>query len=111
MYLRTLLWIVCFVFTNCVFAQHIDLSGRTVVGNRMGYWRDAADTVTIGDVSNLDFKKIEGSGIPNFGFDRAAYWFKMEITNHAADTAWLLEIDFAPLIFIRRILPVQIGFA
>ena len=63
----------------------------------MGYWRDTQDTVTIENIDAVNFSPLKKEGVPNFGFDYSAYWFKMEVSNKAAETAWLLEIDFAPL--------------
>src|SRR5688572_25014966 len=82
-----------------VFAQQLVLtdSERVVVGNSMGYWRDTEDTVTIQNVSHVKFKVVQNSGVPNFGFDYAAYWFRMEVENNSDVTDWLLEIDFSPL--------------
>lgn len=72
-------------------------SGRVVVGNRMSFFRDAADTLTIDNIHKASFKSVPTSGTPNFGFDRASFWFKLEVTNVSDQTHWLLEIDFAPL--------------
>ena len=70
------------------------------MGNRMKYWRDAADTVTIDNIGKVNFKPVEGKSIPNFGFDRASYWFRIDLTNHAPETERLLEIDFSPLDYV-----------
>ena len=40
---------------------------------------------------------LKKQGVPNFGFDYSAYWFKMEVSNKATVTEWVLQIDFAPL--------------
>src|SRR6187455_762290 len=100
MYLRTLLWIVFVVCANHSFSQHIDLRWRNVVGNRMGYWRDAADTVNINNIEKVKFASVGNQSVPNFGFDRASYWFKIDLTNRAPETHRLLEIDFSPLDYV-----------
>jgi two-component system, sensor histidine kinase LadS len=84
---------------NLSVAQHLVLtdSGRVVIGTRMLYWRDAVDTLTVKDVDNIKFQAITRGSVPNFGFDYAPYWFKMEIGNQSHYEDWLLEIDFAPL--------------
>ena len=99
MFLKALLLIGLFFVAHYTFSQQLDLteSGRVVVGNRMGYWRDTQDTVTIENIDAVNFSPLKKEGVPNFGFDYSAYWFKMEVSNKATETAWLLEIDFAPL--------------
>lgn len=89
--------LLCIAFT--VVGQTFELtdSGRVAVGNRMSFFRDTADTLTIDNLDQVTFLPIQKSGTPNFGFDRRTYWFKMEVSNASSATQWLLEIDFAPL--------------
>ncbi|HZI24623.1 MAG TPA: sensor histidine kinase [Chryseolinea sp.] len=88
-----------FFVANYTFCQPLELteSGRIAVGNRMGYWQDTTDTVAIDNVEGFEFNTLKKQGIPNFGFDYSAYWFKLELSNNSTQTEWLLEIDFAPL--------------
>src|SRR5688572_32406425 len=99
MFLKAFLLIGLFFVAHNTFCQPLDLteSGRVVVGNRMGYWQDTKDTVTIENIRAVNFYTLTKEGVPNFGFDNSAYWFKMEVSNRTAEAAWLLEIDFAPL--------------
>ena len=99
MFLRARLLFGMLFVAHCTFCQVLELteSGRVVVGNRMGYWKDSGDTVTIDNIDAIHFDTLKKEGIPNFGFDYSEYWFKMEVSNKTADTEWLLEIDFAPL--------------
>ena len=99
MFLKAFLLFGLFFVAHYTFCQPLDLteSRRVEVGNRMGYWRDTQDTVTIENINAVNFNTLKKEGVPNFGFDYSAYWFKMEVSNKTAETAWLLEIDFAPL--------------
>jgi signal transduction histidine kinase len=99
MFLKAFLLSGLFFVAHYTFCQPLDLteSRREEVGNRMGYWRDTQDTVTIKNINAVNFETLKKEGVPNFGFDNSAYWFKMEVSNKTSNTAWLLEIDFAPL--------------
>ncbi|HYI76511.1 MAG TPA: sensor histidine kinase [Chryseolinea sp.] len=99
MFLKAFLLTGLFFVANYTFCQPLELteSGRIAVGNRMGYWQDTTDTVAIDNVEGLEFNALKKQGIPNFGFDYSAYWFKMELINNSTETEWLLEVDFAPL--------------
>jgi two-component system, sensor histidine kinase LadS len=96
---RALLLMGFVLMVNLAVSQHLVLtdSGRVIVGTRMLYWRDSADTLTVADADHITFKAIASGSVPNFGFDYAPYWFKLEIGNHTDYKDWLLEIDFAPL--------------
>ncbi|HEX6226705.1 MAG TPA: sensor histidine kinase [Chryseolinea sp.] len=99
MFLKAFLLIGLFFVSHYTLCQRLDLteSGRVAVGNRLAYFRDAMDTVTIENVGTVNFNTFNYQGVPNFGFDYSAYWFRIEVTNKSAETDWLLEIDFAPL--------------
>ncbi len=81
------------------FAQTLVLNdtGRMVVNNSMSYLRDESNKLTLTEVMNKDLQHLEGDKSPNFGFDRAAYWFRMELENQSTSSDWLLEINFSPL--------------
>src|SRR5688572_10111473 len=99
MFLKAFLLFGLFFVAHYTFCQPLNIteSRREEVGNRMGYWRDTQDTVTIKNINAVNFETLKKEGVPNFGFDYSAYWFKMEVSNKTSNTAWLLEIDFAPL--------------
>lgn len=81
-----------------VTAKEITLSDSTTrrdVHDGISFLRDAGGALTIDEVPTMRFEEV--AGIPNFGFDNATYWFRLEIQNHAHVTDWLLEIPFAPL--------------
>lgn len=71
--------------------------GNVAVEEKMLFWRDEAGSLTLEEVKLLQLNKLYSSGSPNFGFDRAAYWFKLEVTNHSDDPRWLLELTYSPL--------------
>ena len=60
-------------------------------------WRDAEGTATIDDVIDKEMKTLHHAEAPNFGFDKATYWFRLELKNKTQKVDWLLEIPFAPL--------------
>jgi len=99
MYNRSILFIVLILTSLSGFAQDIDLDGfgRIEVGGRLGYIRDPELKLTIDDVKNMTFNPTKSESSPNIAFDRAAHWFKIDITNKLDATRWLLEIAYAPL--------------
>jgi two-component system, sensor histidine kinase LadS len=72
-----------------------DSSGRKDVLGAVEYIRDEAGTLTLDEVRQAAFQPV--AGVPNFGFDKSVYWFRVEIKNLSHTTHWLLEIPFAPL--------------
>jgi signal transduction histidine kinase len=82
-----------------VFPQTIRLddSGHFEVKGNIGHWRDATHKLTLDDVKNIKFDSLPVTKSPNFGFDRATHWFKLNITNESKNQDWLLEIAYAPL--------------
>lgn len=63
----------------------------------MGYIRDATGTVTLARIQHERFEPLDSADSPNYGFDRAVHWFKMELTNPSSQDQWLLEVAYAPL--------------
>ncbi|MBL0742260.1 sensor histidine kinase [Chryseolinea sp. Jin1] len=82
-----------------VFSQTLVLTneGRVPVKNHLHYWRDQTQTLTLANVQALRMLPVPGTESPNFGFDRAAYWFRMDVENESSEESWLLEIDYSPL--------------
>jgi signal transduction histidine kinase len=80
-------------------AQSIVLkeSGHAAVKGRFRYWRDDADTMTIDAVRKMKLRSLDPHESPNFGFDQATYWFRLDINNQSQEREWLLEISYAPL--------------
>lgn len=59
------------------------------------YFRDPQHQFDLSEIRNQQFERVDG--IPNFGFDKATYWFRLEVRNNSNSVNWLLEIPFAPL--------------
>ncbi|HTE32023.1 MAG TPA: sensor histidine kinase [Chryseolinea sp.] len=88
--------------TFCItagFSQDLILtdSGRLVVNNKMKYLRDESCQFSLEDVIKSPFHQLTEVKAPNFGFDNAAYWFKLDVVNRSNSPNWLLEINFSPL--------------
>jgi signal transduction histidine kinase len=98
MFLRRSLWII-FCFSAIVLpAKEIilsDSSGREDVTGKVEYLRDEHGTFDLADIQRMTFLPVDG--VPNFGFDKAVYWFRIEVKNLSHVTYWMLEIPFAPL--------------
>lgn len=80
-------------------AQQLMLSatGHLEVKGRMKHLRDAEGSVILGGIAQARFEPIDTADSPNYGFDRAVHWFKMELTNTSQQEDWLLEVAYAPL--------------
>ncbi len=81
------------------FSQALSLveSGRVDVNGQVFYLRDDTNKRTLAEVRSMSFSRLPSRSSPNIGFDRAAHWFKLEVENHTAFVAWLLEVAYAPL--------------
>ncbi len=81
------------------FSQSVVLkeSGHAFVKGRIQYWRDHSDTLTIDEVKRLKLRQLDPRKSPNFGFDQATYWFKINVNNQSPERDWLLEVSYAPL--------------
>ena len=93
---------LCLLFALLVFnsfGQTVILTneGRVDVGDQLQYWKDETGKLTLEEIKLLELKKSHHTGAPNFGFDRAAYWFKIDVSNHSNDPHWLLEVTYSPL--------------
>lgn len=80
-------------------AQTLTLTenGRVDVNGQLGYRRDATQKLTLAEVQELKFPIHHSKDAPNIGFDRAAHWLKVELTNQTEYPEWLLEVAYAPL--------------
>lgn len=72
-------------------------AGRVDVKGRLSHWRDAKGTLTLEEAQQLIFFPLKPNEAPNFGFDKAAHWFKLDLVNQSNNSNWLMEIDYAPL--------------
>lgn len=71
--------------------------GRLVPLSNLRYIRDAEGRFTIENIAAADMQPVDSTTSPSFGFDRAPYWFRLELTNASHEPEWLLEINFSPL--------------
>jgi signal transduction histidine kinase len=97
--LRTL-WVIGLVFNFCaVSAQTLMLNddGRVAVGGNLLYIRDERGTYSIDNIASAPMRSVDPESGASFGFDRAPYWFRMEVTNASSLADWLIEINFSPL--------------
>lgn len=80
-------------------AQPVVLSkeGRIDVKGRMSHWRDAKGTLTLEQARAISFESLDPRQAPNYGFDRATHWFRIDVSNESVDPSWLLEVDYAPI--------------
>lgn len=92
----SILFTILFFATS---AQPLLLSnkGNVEVKGQVTFWKDETGNLTLEEVKLLQLKPLASAEAPNFGFSRAAYWFKFEIANHSDDPNWLLEVSYAPL--------------
>lgn len=81
-------------------AQTITLTntGQCEVKGHLSYLRDDTDTVSLQGIQHARMQRLpDPYRSPSFGFDRASYWFRFEVTNQSNRTEWLMEIPYAPL--------------
>jgi signal transduction histidine kinase len=96
-------WILILILliTGCLSssAQTIQLTdvGKIQVNGQLSYLRDATLALTEADVQHMKFSPLPSSSSPNFGFDRAAHWFRIEVINVSQTPEWLLEVAYSPL--------------
>lgn len=99
--LQRLVLLFLFLLTLSQFAlgQSIVLkeSGHAAVKGRFRFLRDATDTLTIDAVHKMKLQSLDPHADPNFGFDRATYWFRIDVNNQSPEHEWLLEVSYAPL--------------
>jgi signal transduction histidine kinase len=71
--------------------------GHVPVKSNMLYWRDETGQLTLGDIETKTLQPVAGNESPGFGFDRAVYWFRMDVENVSKAENWLVEINYSPL--------------
>src|SRR5690349_21029815 len=91
--------LVCSLVVPDTSGQTIELTSdrRQNVEGRIRYLRDESNTLMIDEVAKMKLTSVADAKAPNFGFDRTAYWFRIDLLNHTDREDWLMEIDFAPL--------------
>lgn len=85
------------ISTN-TFSQVLPLTnaGNISVGNHLHYWCDDTGKIGIGNIDHIKFKLLDQAE-PNFGFDRRAFWFKIDVKNQSEHHDWMLELAYAPI--------------
>ena len=94
------LWIICLVLKICASSAQtsiLDNKGRLAAGEHLFYFRDERNQFTIDNISSASMLRVDSTTSPSFGFDRAPYWFRLEVANQSALSEWLMEINFSPL--------------
>jgi two-component system, sensor histidine kinase LadS len=98
------------IFISCVAsAQILVLDSRPKYDPRnfLHHLRDTAGSLSLQDVQNHSAWKK--SKTLNFGFDRAAHWFYIDMRADSTDE-FLLEVSFAPLDRIDLYYPTRNGY-
>jgi signal transduction histidine kinase len=73
-------------------------SGMEEVLGRLGHLVDESGQLGIEQVRQMDFEPLPNPGkAPGFGFDRRTHWFRIRIINNSSESAWRLEVPYAPL--------------
>ncbi|HEY9008547.1 MAG TPA: sensor histidine kinase [Ohtaekwangia sp.] len=82
-----------------IFSQTIVLNktGWIEVKGNLTHWRDEARKLTLDEIRLLKLDSVASDKAPNFGFDRAAHWFRIDVKNESPFTEWQLEVAYAPL--------------
>jgi len=71
--------------------------GYLPVKSNLVYWRDDTGKLTLQDMQTKKMEAVPGNESPGFGFDRAVYWFRMDVENASTETNWLVEVNYSPL--------------
>ncbi len=72
--------------------------GHYPLTSQLEYLEDPNGKLQLGDVFDSDAFLPPLRGIPNFGFTRSTYWFRIPLTRSSDSTeTWLIEIGYPPL--------------
>ncbi|HEY5745732.1 MAG TPA: 7TM diverse intracellular signaling domain-containing protein [Chryseolinea sp.] len=71
--------------------------GHVPVKSNMQYWRDETGQLTLQDIEIKTLRPVPGNESPGFGFDRAVYWFRVDVENVSKQENWLVEVNYSPL--------------
>ncbi len=97
---KALLLILILLGPASIWAQQIVLTeaqAQFEVEGRLTYLRDEGHSLTIDDVLNKEFLSLPPDRVPTFGFNKASYWFKLELKNQSHFEKWYAEVAYAPL--------------
>ncbi|MES2731085.1 MAG: sensor histidine kinase [Bacteroidota bacterium] len=90
------------VAANAPVLELNDAQGMYAIGRYVEMLEDPSHRLTLAEVASLRYDSLfqrSKQDIPNFGYSRADYWFRLKVKNRANDpeSQWLLEIGY-PLI-------------
>jgi len=71
--------------------------GHVPVKSNMLFWRDETGQLTLRDIETKTMQPVPGHESPGFGFDRAVYWFRLDVENVSREANWLVEVNYSPL--------------
>lgn len=94
------LWVIGLLLACCAAdAQTLTLSDdtRMLVNDQLQYLRDETNAYTINNIGSATMKAVDPEASASFGFDRAPYWFRLQLDNRSNVTEWLMEVNFSPL--------------
>lgn len=89
-----------FILVQSLHGQIIRLtdSGTEHAAGRMGHLIDESGELTFDEVRGMAFSPLPNADkVPGFGFDRRAYWFRVQLKNESKESEWRMEIPYAPL--------------
>lgn len=96
---RIFFGVIVVLASSEVFSQPLILTGaeRVDVLGRMSHLRDETGALTLNHVLGMGFSPLTPDESPNYGFDRATHWFKLEVANQSEIKDWFVDIPFSPL--------------
>ncbi|WP_141733213.1 7TM diverse intracellular signaling domain-containing protein [Oligoflexus tunisiensis] len=75
-------------------------TGKYLLGPYLEILEDPSGALTIDDVShesgNFTWEKSQVD-VPNFGYTKSAYWFRLQMKSPSLESSWILEVDYPPL--------------
>ena len=98
--MRLVFWGLLLLTLNAVAASRevvITTRESGVTLDKLSYLKDKDSDLSLRQVIKSSFTPIKPDQVPSFGFDAAAYWFKLNIKNPNRQVKWFLEIAYPPL--------------
>lgn len=84
-------------------AAALELAGdkqQYVLGGHLSWLEDKPGRLNLEQVIEADATRrftVSRQRVPNFGFTRSAYWFKLPLVNRTAPSHWILETEYPML--------------
>ncbi len=95
------LLLLCWVLPGV--AAALELAGNTQqypLGGYLSWLEDKPGRLNLEQVIDADATRrftVSRQRVPNFGFTRSAYWFKLPLANRTAPSHWILETEYPML--------------